>query len=116
MSRRGNFKTNGWDALIEIGIASINRGQIMIFILGLIMLFLVWRIPTEDIKPIIVLILNALKTYHILGWIGFSAGSTGWFVHSRYLRQLHTKEMKRVGDEKSSFQRGASSTGLGSSK
>lgn len=97
-------------AFRDIFIAAINRGQLLTAILGLFLIVVVWRLPQEDLSGFVRMVIESLISGHLLGYVLFVLTLTGWFVNSRRLRTIASKEQKRIGDEKTELQK---ATGLG---
>lgn len=95
-----------WAQMVrDVFIAAINRGQFLTAILGLILVIIAWRLPTEDLSAFVKSIIESLKTGYLLGYVLFILAITGWFIHSKRLRRLATFEQTRIGDEKTKLQK-----------
>jgi len=91
-------------ALRDMVVSSINKGQLPIFGLFLVILMLIYKMPEADVSRLVFEILESLRkgefiAYILLGITGFS-----WFVHSRSMRKKFSDETKRIGREKSALQ------------
>lgn len=87
----------------DIAITSINRGQILPFIMTLITLFILYKLPPEAIERIVINVFEGQLAYVapvlLIGTI------IAWFFHCKKLRRQFSKEFERIGREKSKLQR-----------
>lgn len=102
--RTSNHSTNGWDALRDILIASLNKGQFLFALIALIVIVLIYRIPQKDLSDLVDKILDLFKTLHYLGWVTSLILSFSWYQSSKMLRKAHSDEMTRVSKEKKELQ------------
>lgn len=103
-------KVTFWHMWRDIFVAAINKGQFLTAILGLLLLVIVWRLPSEELSAITKDVVNSLKSGYLVGYALFALALLGWFAHAKSLRTIATTEQKRIGNEKSELQKRA---GLG---
>lgn len=97
-------KTNLFDFLITVLVAALNKGQLPLMFIGLWILILCFRVPSEDILPFFKSLLEISQFKNVFGWIGFGGVSTVSFYINRRLRRKHTQEIKRISEEKTRLQ------------
>ena len=104
MSKSRAKETNMWWFLRDVFIASINKGQFPMAIVGLIFVILVLKMPSQDVSALVRDIFSSLKK--TVG-VSYSLNATlviGWGLHSRWQRRQISHEMERMGREKTRLQ------------
>ena len=88
----------------DMVIASMSRGQLPVlggmFIFGLI----VWKMPSEDISKLTFKIFENIINLQLLSFILLLIALPLYFFHVRFIRKEHSKELERMGNEKSELQ------------
>lgn len=87
----------------DIAITSINRGQILPFIMTLITLFILYKLPPDAIERIVINVIEGQLAY--IAPILLIGLLFAWFFHCKKLRRQFSKEFERIGREKSELQR-----------
>lgn len=105
-AKTGNFSsnTNFWGMLRDIFVASLNKGQFPIAIVGAVMIILLVKMPLEASTKLVFELLKLFKSLHLLGWGLFLLTTIGWYFNSKKLRRIHSLEMSRVSVEKKELQ------------
>jgi hypothetical protein len=109
-----------WESLFgmlrEVLIASMNKGQFPIAILGIVIVSFIWRIPSETVAKIAERAVDLVAA----GWLAGYALSVfllaGWFFHAKWQRKIINAEMKRLAAERTALQESALGRKLGTSK
>lgn len=102
-------------AIRDMIVTSMNRGQLPILgALGLAGL-LIFRMPEDDISTLVFEILSSLKTGELWAYVAefFTLGA--WFAHAKIMRKMFSKEAERIGVEKSKIQNKATGVNFKSS-
>jgi hypothetical protein len=81
----------------------------------IIMLIIAFRIPAGEIVPLIEDLLNISKINSILGWVLSGFLALGMFLVTKWQRRIHTKEIRRISNEKTILQEKLSKQNLPSS-
>lgn len=97
-------------AVRDITNQAINRGQLPVLGIIVILLMLIWKMPQEQVGTFVMELLAAFRTNEILGWFFSVILALGWFFHARIMRRLYSLEFERIGREKSSAQSKAGNT------
>lgn len=97
-------KSNGWAMLENVLVRSIDKGQLPIAGVILIIVILVMRMPEERAYQLVVKILELASNWSITGWILGFIGIFGWIYSTKRLRRLHTYEIRRLSDERTKLQ------------
>ena len=103
-----NKNTINWPGAFQnVLMASINKGQLPVLLVGVILLVLIIKIPSQEAASIFYKTIDALEHYHILGWIFSFVLTLLWFFNSKRVRRVHANEMKRIAEEKTHLQSSA---------
>ena len=82
-------------AVRDIVVASINKGQFLVAIVGIIFLVMVVKMPEKDVSKLAFEIVQDLKTLHLLGYALFIVTLGFWYLHAQLMRRLlHGKSPK----------------------
>jgi len=82
-------------AFRDIVVASINKGQLPILMVGIIFLVIVVKMPEKDVSKLAFEIVQDLKTLHLLGYALFIVTLGFWYLHAQLMRRLlHGKSPK----------------------
>src|SRR5262249_52330955 len=85
----------------DVLIASINKGQFPLAILGLVVLALIWKTPEEIVGSLVMDLFTRAEYWgYPLAVVGFG----GWFVHARKQRQMIAGELDRISGERNKAQ------------
>jgi hypothetical protein len=90
--------------LRDVLVASMNKGQLPPVLLTLIILSLIWRMPSTDVGKLVFALVDGVKSGWLVGYIAAGASILGWYFHARYQRHLITGEMRRIANERSALQ------------
>lgn len=100
---RGN-RINGWAAFRDIGIHSINKGQFPLFLVTVVIIFILWRMPENEIANLV----NRLTDPSIIlngpTLIIIAIVLLVWFLHAKSQRRYFAAEMKRLASERNDLQ------------
>jgi hypothetical protein len=103
-------------ALRDIIVTAINKGQLLVTMLGLIIIIFVWRLPGDSLGRLAEKILEGLVNLHLVGWFLFVVVSGSWAIVGKLGRDAVQNEMKRVAEEKALAQSRALRESVKSSK
>ena len=115
----GRFESrniNAWAMIRDVLVASISKGQLPIAIIGLILIILCVKIPSEQAGKLLFEILDLLVKGRLLGYSLLVVVVFGWFVHIKLQRRTFTHEISRVSDEKTELQKKLLPTNIESSE
>lgn len=91
-------------ALRDIIIHSMNKGQLIPTILGLGFLIWVWRVDPKDLNDLGAKFLVLVQTHQVVGYVLWIATTLSWVVHSRVVKGTTDAESGRIGKEKTRLQ------------
>ena len=114
-NRNNPHRPNLWGAMQNVLIAALNKGQLLGMGLVVFFLVVVFRIPEDQLVPLIERLLDISEINSILGWILSGFTTFGGFLIIRWQRRIHTKEIKRISSEKRLLQQKLNSKELPSS-
>ena len=91
-------------ALRDVLVASINKGQFPLAVFALIFGLIIFKMPPEDVSKLVFEVLGMLQRWEMVGYILSFFGFGGWFVHAKWQRQMITNEMRRLSIERTKAQ------------
>ncbi|TYK73184.1 hypothetical protein FSY59_00565 [Comamonas sp. Z3] len=74
-------------AIRDVFIASINKGQFPFAVVGAILALLLMRVPQEDIVPLIKWMVETVGSAYYLGYLLFVATVFAWYFHAQRVRK-----------------------------
>lgn len=83
-------------AIRDVFIASINKGQFPFAIVGAIVLVLVLRLPSEEIVPLLRWMVETLGAMYYLGYALFIVTVFGWYFHAQRIRRETTEKLAEL--------------------
>ena len=95
-----NYKINFWGLIEKVLVAAMNKGQLIGMTIALIFILLIIKIPNDQIIPFIEKLLNISRINSILGWCLSGIVTFASFLIIRWQRRIHTKEIRRISNEK----------------
>jgi hypothetical protein len=98
-------KVTMWHFLRDVFVASINKGQFPMAILGLIIVIYMVRVSPEQLAEFGKSILASLQAGNLWGYLLFILTLGGWYTHTKSLRRKHFYELGRIAGEKTGLQK-----------
>ena len=89
----------------DVLVASINKGQFLVALVGAIVFLFIWRIPAQDLTLLAREIGAGLQEWSVIGWLLFALVSLSWCVFAIRSRRIYRAEIRRVSAEKSDLQK-----------
>jgi hypothetical protein len=90
--------------LRDVLVASLNKGQFLIALNGLILIVLILKMPSADVGRLVFRLLDVTEAHYLLGYILAVVSLLGWFSHSKYQRRMITQELGRLSGERNRLQ------------
>ncbi|AYB34817.1 hypothetical protein [Chryseolinea soli] len=100
----GNGKIGFWQAIRDILVMSMNKGQFPVALIGLVVICFVFKMPEKDVSKLVFELLALFKSLHLVGWTLGVVTSIGWLLHSKHQRRMINKEMARISRERNEKQ------------
>lgn len=119
--RQSNKKKNSYNQPNLYGMVTIvmrdsmNKGQLIPATIGLILIILIMKYPNDKLPELVDKILGISLFNSILGWCFAILITFVAFYITKRQRRIHTKEIKRISEEKKKLQDLLSQRRLGSS-
>jgi hypothetical protein len=88
----------------DILLALINKGQLLVFGLLVILGIIILRLPPESLVQLPEAVLNILGKFAPVSYVANGALASGWVYHAKRQRRSAAKEIARLGEEKSRLQ------------
>jgi hypothetical protein len=90
--------------LRDIFVASINRGQFLLAIVGGLLALVIVKMPGDDVSRLVFRLVESIESGKILGYVLAMVLAIGWFWHARWQRRMITEEMHRIGQQRTEAQ------------
>ncbi len=103
-SRSEKIEKNGWACLSEVLIASINKGQLPIALIGLFFIIWVYKLPSDCLSSITTNLMDIVVLGNFIGYVLSGLFLSFWFLHTKRQRRIYENEIKRISDEKKKLQ------------
>jgi hypothetical protein len=107
MSKNNHQSVNFWLFLQNVLRRSMDKGQFPMAIVGIIVISMIWKMPSEDVSKLAFEMLSKVEKGQLTGWISALLSLTGWYVHIRVQRKTASDEVARVANEKTKYQASA---------
>lgn len=104
-----------WQALRDVMIKAIDKGIWLPFFVCLIFGYLIYRLPDNRVGEIVEKIVDGFASGALLGWLLLIVAIILWSQHVKLIRRLYSKDMERVGKEKTELQQEIFGQTLGTS-
>lgn len=91
-------------AVRDIVVTSINRGQLPVLGIIAIVLLLIWKMPGLEAAALAREIFQALRNGELWAYPLLAGALGGWFFHVKSMRRMFSDEAERIGREKSNLQ------------
>lgn len=108
-------EVNFWAMMQNVLIASINKGQGLLFCVFFIVAILIIKIPSDEAVVLIRDLLKTFSEYCAFGWVLFILMVLVFVITFKVLRRSHSNEMSRISSEKTKLQKERIPVKLGSS-
>jgi hypothetical protein len=95
---------NFWAMLNNVLIASLAKGQFLTALLFVTFIFMVSRMPSEDVSRLVFTILADLENGKLLGYVLAIVSTGGWYLHTKRQRRLYEAEMARLAQQRDALQ------------
>lgn len=102
--KQENIQISWAQAVRDMVVAAINKGQLPIFGFFLVILMLIYKMPEGDVAKLVFEMLSSLKKGEFVAYILLILSVSGWIYHARIMRREFSIEAKRIGREKSNLQ------------
>jgi hypothetical protein len=90
--------------LRDVFVASINRGQFLLAVVGGLAALVIVKMPGEDVSRLVFRLVESIESGKILGYVLAMVLAIGWFWHARWQRRMITEEMHRIGQQRTEAQ------------
>lgn len=88
----------------DVLVASMNKGQFPLAMVGIIFMVMVLKMPSEDVSKLVFRIFDGISDGSVVGYVMSAALLMGWVLHSKWQRRIVAAEIERMGREKSQLQ------------
>ena len=91
-------------AVRDVLVASINKGQFPLAVVGGIIALLIFKMPPDDVSRLVFDVLDMLHRWGLVGYIASFLGFGGWFFHAKWQRRMFSGEMQRISETRTTAQ------------
>ena len=105
MSRNPQVKVTWAEAIRDIIIRAMDRGQLLLIVFLGILVILAFRLPPERLEALALAVVDRFSKLWLLGWVLWFFSVCGWFVHSSWQRRVGAGELSRVTEERNRLQK-----------
>ena len=102
--RSNSLKIGFWTMMRDVLVASMNKGQFPLALVGFIFIIMILKMPSEDVSKLMFAILDGVSAGYYLGYLLSFILLSSWFIHTRWQRRIITSEMARVTEERNRLQ------------
>jgi len=107
----------GWpQATRDVVIASMNKGQLPLLAVAAIVLFMIFKMSSDQVSEVAIRVIERFSDYSLVGWVLAGALSFFWWFHATKTRREFNSELARIGEQKSAAQQAAAGRTLQSSR
>lgn len=90
--------------LRDVLVASLNRGQFPVAIMGLIVVITICRMPPADLSRLMFRLLDAAEAHEYGGYVLSLMITIGWAIHGRRQRREIAAEIRRLSEQRNRLQ------------
>src|SRR5215469_15558390 len=87
--------------LRDVLVASLNRGQFPMAVMGLIVVIAVCRMPAPDLSRLVFRLVDAAEAREYGGYVLAVAIALAWALHSKRQRREIAAEIRRLSEQRS---------------
>lgn len=105
-----------WQALQNVTIHALDRGQLLQVGLLAIIGILVFKLDAKDAAGVLNELFQMFRNLATLGWVIGVLTLVGWYSHVKWIRNATKKEFTRLADERNELQQRLTESQLNSSR
>lgn len=90
--------------LRDVLVASLNRGQFPMAIMGLIAIIAICRMPPADLSRLVFRLLDGAEAHEYGGYVLTLVIAVAWAHHSKRQRRESAAEIARLSEQRNRFQ------------
>jgi hypothetical protein len=99
------FRPNLWGMLRDVLIASINKGQLLLCMVGFLLGLMIYKMPGQDVSKLFYDVIRQFKSIYYLGWTISGCLIVAWSLVHRQMRKGFSKESIRLHKEINELQK-----------
>lgn len=100
-----SVQSNFWGMVQVVLVASMNKGQLLSAVFGIIMIVLAVKMPPEEVGKIASQLVDIVVLGNFVGYILFALTLLLWCLHNKRERRVSEKELRRVSRLRDELQR-----------
>jgi hypothetical protein len=91
-------------AVRDVLVASINKGQFPLAVVGGLIALLIFKMPPSDVSKLVFDMLDMLHRGELVGYILSFFGFGGWYTHAKWQRKMMADEVLRMSEARTAAQ------------
>ncbi|MDB5278830.1 MAG: hypothetical protein JWR61_3785 [Ferruginibacter sp.] len=99
------YRPNVWGMIRDIMVHAINKGQLPVTGLILLLGLVVFKMPAEDVSKLMYATIRQFKTLYYLGWTLDGVIIVTWVIVQRKLTRGYRRELDRINNENQELQK-----------
>jgi len=107
MNKAEPRRTSGvgaFEMMRDVLVASINKGQLPVALLGFIIVVVILKMPGGEVAKLVLRLVDVSERKWVIGYVVAIALALCWYFHARYQRRYFTGEMNRLSRERTALQ------------
>ncbi len=97
-------KVTFWHMWRDVLVTAMNKGQFPLALLGLILIVILIKLPSETISKLTSRLYGDLKNLSLVGYVMWVLTMAAWYAHARLLRRTYAMELSRLSAERTRLQ------------
>lgn len=89
-------KPNFWGMMRDVLVASLNKGQFLIGMVGFILIIALLKMPSAEVPKLFYATIDLFKASYMYGWITTTLVVPGSVWYASRARKLHNKQIERL--------------------
>jgi hypothetical protein len=102
--KKSNRKIGFWDAVQNVLIYSMDKGQAPLIVGSIIIILLIVKLPESYLMNLIDRVLNRLTAGFLVGYGLCFISVIGWYINVRFVLVIKDKEIQRLSNERNHYQ------------
>lgn len=101
----GVKKIGFWHMVRDVLIASLNKGQFLVALLGMMIMLMIVKMPAADVSRLMFEVVGKLESGYLAGYLLSIILGGGWFAHAKFQRRIIQNELNRIAEQRTELQR-----------
>ena len=98
------YRPNFWGMWQNVLIASLQKGQFLLGIVGLIIVISLLKLESKDVYNIYKGIFVIIKSFYLLGWVFTLILSVLWYIFTKKTNKIHSAQVNKLLEDNQKLQ------------